>query len=71
MEIAKDFVGQEIDPLTGLYYYHSRYSDPVGGVAVMLPVAFLGCPKETQGLSLPRMSGWENLKNLAFQSAVL
>jgi len=29
---AKAFTGQEADPLTGLYYYHARWYDPVVGV---------------------------------------
>ena len=29
---AKAFTGQEADPLTGLYYYHARWYDPVVGL---------------------------------------
>ena len=31
---AKAFTGQEADPLTGLYYYHARWYDPVVGLFV-------------------------------------
>ena len=31
---AKAFTGQEADALTGLYYYHARWYDPVVGLFV-------------------------------------
>src|SRR5579885_1502584 len=56
---AKAFTGQEADALTGLYYYHARYYDPVVGMFLsadvkqgnqqgMNPYAYVGNNPETR-----------------------